>query len=299
MRAAISFLAILLIVSLLGLATAAWQVASRLAAPAPSVPGEPPRGTGWEGVSIPRADGSQVAGWYGRGEAGCAGILLLHPIRTDRRTMVRRAQRLQAAGYSVLLVDLHAHGETPGAHITFGHHEGKDAVLAAEALREKVDGAPVGAIGVSLGGAAIVLGGAPVDAAVLESVYSDIRSAIDARLRVRFGSVGPLLTPLFLMQLSLRLDIAIDELRPEKRMDALGAAVLILGGAEDRLATPDDARRLHEAADEPRQLVLFPEVGHVDLSASAIAYWPVVTAFLQEHLGACSVAVRPEPVEGR
>ena len=288
MRAAIPILAIVFVMSLLGLVTAAWEVASRLAAPAPSVPGEPPPGTGWEAVSIPRPDGSQIAGWYGRGEAGCAGLLLLHPIRTDRRTMVRRAQRLHAAGYSVLLVDLHAHGKTPGAHITFGHHEGKDAVLAAEALREKTGGEPVGAIGVSLGGAAIVLGGTPVDAAVLESVYSDIRSAIDARLSLRFGRMGPLLTPLFLTQLSLRLDIAVDELRPENRMHALGAAVLILGGQEDRLATPDDARRLYEAAGDPRQLVLFPEVGHVDLSASASGYWPVVSGFLQEHLGACS-----------
>ena len=40
--------------------------------------------------------------------------------RADRSTMVTRAKLLQHHGYSVLLVDLQAHGETPGKQITFG-----------------------------------------------------------------------------------------------------------------------------------------------------------------------------------
>ena len=78
-----------------------------------------------ESVQIPinatsRAANTSVHGWLKRGTHGGGVILLVHSIRSNRVEMLSRARFLNSEGYGVLLIDLQAHGETPGDHITFG-----------------------------------------------------------------------------------------------------------------------------------------------------------------------------------
>ena len=73
-----------------------------------------------------------------------------------------------------------------------------DARAAVAFIRERLPRERIGAIGSSLGGAAALLGPAPlpVDALVLESVYPDIGSAIANRVRVVLGStLGEIAAP--------------------------------------------------------------------------------------------------------
>ena len=64
-------------------------------------------------VLIPHGN-AFVAGWVARG-AGSGAVLLLHGVRADRRAMLSRALFLNRLGYTVLLVDLPAHGVTKNA----------------------------------------------------------------------------------------------------------------------------------------------------------------------------------------
>ena len=84
-------------------------------------------------------------------------MLLLHGIHADRRAMLGRARFLHYFGYSVLLIDLHAHGESAGEAITFGVAEADDARAALCYLRERLPQEPVALLGASLGGAALLL----------------------------------------------------------------------------------------------------------------------------------------------
>ncbi len=88
-------------------------------------------------------------------------VLLVHSIRSNRVEMLSRARFLNEQGYSALLIDLQAHGETPGDRITFGARESEDVKAAAAYLRNMFPGERLGAIGVSLGAAAIVLANLP------------------------------------------------------------------------------------------------------------------------------------------
>ena len=116
-------------------------------------------------------------------------MLLRHGIRENRLRMLPRASFLQEQGFSVLLFDLQAHGESPGRRITFGKLEALDAAAALRFVRGRVPGEQLGAIGVSLGAAAALLGPEPLglDALVLEAVYPEIDSALANRLRARLG----------------------------------------------------------------------------------------------------------------
>jgi esterase/lipase len=53
--------------------------------------------------------------------------LLLHGVRSDRTSMIERAQYLKTLGITSVLIDMQAHGETKGQIISFGYFESKDA----------------------------------------------------------------------------------------------------------------------------------------------------------------------------
>lgn len=263
-----------------------WSMSS----PAPSVVGAPPNAVaGAEDVEIRSESGSTLYGWWLPARArGGAAVILMHGVRANRLSMVNRARTLRERGFSVLLFDFQAHGESPGDRITFGWREGMDAAAAVRFVRGRMPDGRVGAIGVSLGGAAALLApnGLDVDALVLESVFPDIDAALTNRLRVRLGAVmgpilSPLVAPLWKWELSAVLGVKAEDLRPIDRIAAVTAPVLVLSGAEDDRTPPEEARALFDRATGVKQFWLEDGAGHVDLEHFASAdYWRTVMPFL-------------------
>jgi alpha-beta hydrolase superfamily lysophospholipase len=238
--------------------------AGSLAAPQMSRVGKPPTTFPAQAIEIPNANGAVVAGWFAEGEVGKPGLLLLHSVRSDRREMLSRAHFLYEAGYSILMIDMQAHGETPGEQITFGFRESLDVHAAVRYLESLVHPQKVGAIGVSMGGAALLLGGSPVDAdaVILEAVYSSIEKAVSNRISIRLGPFGHYLAPLFTWQIEPRLEVRLEDLSPLNEIGQLNAPVLIVGGTEDRHTSAEETQRLFEAARSPKELWLIEGAAH-------------------------------------
>jgi len=232
--------------------------------PMRSVIGPPPADLGATAIALRSASGATLRGWYAPGAPGHGAVLLVHGIHADRRVMLPRARFLHRAGYSVLLFDLQAHGESTGDRITFGIKEGLDVASALDVLRQKAPGERVGVIAVSLGGAAALLGPHPlaVDALVLESVFPTIVQAT----RNRVGSLG---TTLLLWQLGPRLGLSVDDLRPIQHIRDVRAPIFIVGGEEDHWTPPAETRAMFDAANDPKNLWLVPGAAHEDLYAVA------------------------------
>ena len=233
-----------------------------------------------------------LRGWLVPGRRGAGVVLLLHGIGGSRLDMVERARFLHAAGYGVLLFDSRAHGESGGERITFGYLESLDARAMLDFLRRQVPGERVGVIGISLGGAAMLVGPQPLDvsALVLEAVYPTLTEAIDDRLAIRFGPLGPPLAPLLTVQLRPRLGFTADELRPIDGIDRVEAPVLVIAGTADRHTTRAESQRLFARARPPKELWEVPGAGHVDFHQAARAeYEARVGRFLASTL-------RPEAV---
>jgi alpha-beta hydrolase superfamily lysophospholipase len=180
--------------------------------------------------------------------------------------MVRRAEFLRQAGYSTLLIDFQATGESAGEAITFGWRERFDVLGAVQYLETRIPDRPIGVIGVSLGGAATLLATPPlhIDAAVLEAVYPSIDRAIVNRLEMRVGPLGRVATPALLLQLQPRLGVAPADLKPVDHIAQLGCPILVVAGSADRHTTVDDTQILFAAAREPKDLWLIQGAAHVD-----------------------------------
>lgn len=200
--------------------------------------------------------------------------------------MLSRARLFHRRGYAIVMVDLQAHGVSPGEHITVGYLERHDAAAAVAFARAKNPTHRIGLIGRSLGGAAAVLASPlDVDAMVLESVYPTIEDAVRDRVAIRLGRLGSLVAPLLLVQLQPRLGISPAQLRPIDRVASVGCPLLVLAGDADRHTPIEETRRLFAAAVEPKQLHIFENAGHGDLLAAApAAYETTVGDFFQQWL---------------
>lgn len=283
MRRTLTALTVLALI-LVALAFGAGEV---LSAPVRRVVGPPPAELAAESVVLEVSSNESVAGWFVRATPGRGAVLLLHGVRSDRTQMIERARFLHATGYSVLLIDLPAHGESTGARITFGYREAAGVDAAMRFLRQTLPGERFAVIGVSLGAVSLVLAGksAAADAVVLESMYPTISEAVSDRLSIRLGAIGAQLAPVLLWQLPIRLGITADQLRPIDHLSALRAPILIVGGTDDRHTTVGETRRLYGAAAEPKELWLVEGAAHVDLHAfNPVAYESRVSAFLLKYL---------------
>ncbi len=274
----------LLLIGLIGV----WLIGSALSRPTPSAiaAAQPPA----EDVWIKTEDGLDIAGTYRRGNSlSSPGILLLHGNGASRAATEANAVWLAEQGYSSLTIDFRGHGESDSADHSFGWFEARDARAAFDWLGKRQGGARIGVIGISLGGAAALLGDEgplPADALVLQAVYPDIRAAIRNRLADRLGNtLAALGEPLLSYQSWLRQGVGPEALSPLAVMPKVKAPVLVIGGADD-VSTPEaETRALFTAAGGPKELWIVPGLGHAGMSDAATqAYRERVSTFFARTL---------------
>lgn len=237
----------------------AWLVAGSLVAPANQPVGAPPSDLRLVATTLASDSGATVAAWYLPADNAHATVILAHPLGGSRRTMLGRARLFHHAGYAVVLIDLQAHGESVGSHITFGYLEQHDVLAAIRFARKS---------------------------------NPTLTEAVHDRIALRLGALSDVLAPALLCQLSPRWGISPEALRPIDGMRRLRCPVLVIAGDRDQHTTLTETQRLYDAAREPKQLVIVPGAGHVDLLAfNSKQYEETVLAFLSSYLS-------PWPVSG-
>jgi alpha-beta hydrolase superfamily lysophospholipase len=213
--------------------------------------------------------------------------ILQHGIRADKSTLIERAKFISQAGYSVLLFDFQAHGESIGKKITLGFLESRDSQAAVEFVHKRFSGKPVAVIGVSLGAAAATLALPPLDvqAMVLEMSYSTIIEATKDRIEIRLGPAGRIMSPLLTAQIPFRIGCSVDDLRPMISVEKITAPKLFLAGTLDRDTKFSEAKEIFDHAAEPKYLVSFEGARHEDfLRFDPQKYKHLVLKFLDENL---------------
>jgi len=264
-----------------------FAIGALLTGPAPSAVGALSADFPVESVQISAANGSAVHGWLVYGKPGGGVILLVHSMRSNRLEMLSRARFLKDQGYSVLLIDLQAHGETVGERITFGLRESESVEASVTFLRETFPHERIGAIGASLGAAAIVLAkqDLKLDAVILESLHPTIEEAVGNRLNLHFGKYGSVLLPLMLSQLSFYLDTSMNKLSPITRINDLNSPLLLISGTHDAHTTLPETEHLYAIARAPKDIWIVLGAGHFNMHTYAgREYEQRIATFLSQYL---------------
>ena len=265
---------------------ASWIVAGRLVAPQRCVIGDPPADLPARPISLVSDSGSTIAGWHVPSDTREGVIVLLHPIRGSRLSMLERARLLYAAGYSIVMIDLQAHGESPGTHMTIGYLEQHDARAAVEFARQQHPNESIGVVGVSLGGASTLLASPlGIDALVLESVYPNINDAVHNRVAAKLGLLSTIPAELLLVHLKPRLGISPSQLRPIDHLPNVACPVYLISGTDDHRTTANETKEMFSAARQPKEMWLVDGAAHEDLyRASAVEYKSRVLTFFNQHM---------------
>jgi pimeloyl-ACP methyl ester carboxylesterase len=257
---------------------------ARLAEPAPS-----PAWGHLESHRIATRDGQELGAWFAAGRDDAPSVLVLHGHKGRRWNSLGRGELLASCGFAVLMISLRAHGDSTGDYDDVGFGARNDVVAAVEFLEARRPGRPVIVDGSSMGAAAAVFAAAElgrrVRGYILESPYQDLEVAVWNRVEL---ALPPLLrhaafaglkavAPIFLPHLA--------EISPLAAITGIpyDVPVLILAGADDRLARPEEARALHGRVASHGRLVFVPGAGHGDLLHSAPElYTRTVVEFCRE-----------------
>jgi fermentation-respiration switch protein FrsA (DUF1100 family) len=95
----------------------------------------------------------------------------------------------------------------------------------------------------------------------------------------------PLLTPLLLAQIPLRLHISPHDLEPIRHIADVGAPVLIAAGSRDEHTTLGESEELYATAVQPKRLWVVDGARHQDLLAyDPVGYEAQVIEFLVRYL---------------
>jgi pimeloyl-ACP methyl ester carboxylesterase len=235
-----------------------------------------------EVISFQSVDGIDLKGWWIPTDQGAARgtVILAHGNGGNRSSMVSRAPFLVANGYNAFLIDLRAHGESAGNYGTPGYLEALDILGAVEAAKRRGQEGPFVALGHSYGARASLWAAArskDLAAVVADSAFISIYDA----LKREVARVGSDPGASFGEKIGLRMANRLSEsswarsfmewayhLRTGVRFDvqsddAMRAVaqigerpILFIVGEGDRIAPPEDARRMYGAAQSPMKAML-------------------------------------------
>jgi uncharacterized protein len=124
-------------------------------------------------------DGVELRGWKVRPPSPNGDwVLIFHGVSDNRTGVLGHAEFLLRHGYSVVMMDSRAHGESGGAMATYGWKERYDTVAITDALYSTESVSHLYALGVSMG-AAIALQSAAaeprIQGVVAEDPFADLR----------------------------------------------------------------------------------------------------------------------------
>lgn len=198
--------------------------------------------------------GSIYAWWLPAGRASAPAILFLHGACWDLSWHVDRISRWRTMGFSVLGIDYRGFGLSPGDLPTeAGAYD--DAQRGWEQLRRLAPYASQRMVyGHSLGGAiAIELAtrNRDLDGVIVESTFTSIRDMARVKTAAaRFLPVDAILNHRF------------ESLAKISKLDT---PVLFLHGTADEVVPHRMSEALYAEAKVPKQLVLFPDLGHSNI----------------------------------
>ena len=216
-------------------------------------------------------DGARLRGWKVRPqEPNGSWVVLFHGVADNRAGAIGQSEVLLPAGYSVVMMDQRAHGESGGNMATYGWLERDDTRAVVDALIASEHPAHIFALGESMG-AGIALQSAGIDprieAVVAEAPFASLREAsYDYAGFEEYPLLGKtVFAPGAWMMLYRGGKLAgfpAAGVSPEQAVAARNFPVLLICDEADTTLPCRHAKRIYTAARGPKSLWMVPGAFH-------------------------------------
>jgi fermentation-respiration switch protein FrsA (DUF1100 family) len=286
-------LALLILVAVI--ASAAWVAHKMTLQERVPVSGHPSRwGLQWEDVDFPsRGDHVPLSGWYLPAAEDDRCIILIQGMDNHRNCPGIRALRLGrdlvGRGFSVLLFDLRARGESGGRRSTAGDREQWDVLGAVDFVEARgIPAQRIGLLGFSLGAGVAILVAAQeprIPAVVSDSGFLD--NIVDPN----HLSIGTIPLPWWIAhfvvlagRVLFRADFS--KVRPAQVVEEIEQPIFFIHGEDDPVISVEETMELHALSNnEEDRIWIVPGAEHVNVyQKNPEAYVGRVFRFFQRHM---------------
>ncbi len=238
-------------------------------------------------LTVRSFDGSVLKGIWIRHDSAAHRpvILMLHGVGNCKERWLPVAQWLWAEGFSTVLMDSRAHGQSGGAHCTYGFFEKRDVSMVLDSLFARDSSLFIGVWGHSLGGA-IALQSLAHDPrfkfGIVESTFANFRDIVyDYQYRL-FKVASKDFADNAIQRAAATGGFEPDSIRPCIAATRIHCPIFMAHGTEDeRIKFEYGKRNFEQLASTDKQF--YPVVGgdHNHLSAfGGAAYADAIVRFL-------------------
>lgn len=240
----------------------------------------------YENVSFTTSDGLKLKGWFIPNNKSDAVIIVGHGYPFDKANILQ-ATHFLAEKYNLLLFDFRYFGESEGRYTTGGTKESKDVLAAIEFLKSEKNFTKFGAIGFSMGGAAILMSESKdLKAVVIDSTYANM----DLILERLYGFFPGFLKLPFVWLTKfyglLFFKINANEISPLNSIKTFGMPILLIHGEKDSQVSVKNAHLLYENSNKNKtELWIVPDADHgMSFAVNPEEYKKEVFEFFDKHL---------------
>lgn len=216
-------------------------------------------------------------------------VLLLHGYTSGKEAMLSYAEKYFSAGYSVLIPDQRAHGESGGEYCTMGCLESLDTLKWTESIVRLSPSAEIVIHGVSMGAAAALMAAADgvnenVAVIISDCAFSSLSEIAEYQLSERLGRAAALLAPGCSTITKLRIGCSWRDISPLAAVASNITPTLFIHGAADAFIPVKTAHELYSAATGEKELCIIENAAHAEaMYKDTEKYWTAVFNFIEKH----------------
>lgn len=245
-------------------------------------------GTGAKTEFVTNKDGQGIAYWYFKVSNPKAVVILIHGYNNPggKVHMLGHAKYLFEAGYSTVLLDLRAFGESGGNKISLGVNEWKDVSAVYDVISKLPENKniKIGLFGVSMGAVTAIntAGMTGKGDFIIASVpYADFRSMFNSQ--IKYAGLPPLIFYPF-MRLSALIEMGSDyeKITPKEFISKIEVPIFLIEGKQDVELNAQDTKYLFDKANEPKELWI-ADCGHDVFARFPEEFKQKVLVFLQKY----------------
>lgn len=236
-------------------------------------------------IYLKTKDSLKLEAWYIPAESAAGTVILFHGHGGNKSDIYKEAESFKKMGYTTLLVDFRAHGNSEGNTCTIGYDETEDVKLAYDYISNQGEKNIV-LWGISMGASTIAKAVKDYKLEpkkiILEMPFGTIEDAVKSRIKMMGLPPQPIATLLTFWGGTEHAFWAFG-MKPQEFAKDITCPVLLQWGKNDTRVSKAEEEILFKNIPNPnKKMVIYENTGHESICKKETEKWEAeVTAFLK------------------